>query len=320
MHLECFNFDMVLTISQHHTELRVVTSIIRMIAKFFLRLFATGTAFYVSVSSQNSKECSPGPFLPPSGMKCESCLPGTYQPNSCAKGCIPRPDGFVNPLGGSVSWKTCGKWEAPNADRTTCYCKPGYGYNIERTSCKPCKPGSSGFIVGCWECDSGTYQPDKSVTSCLKCPQGTKSGIGASDCLTCANGESVIGKSVENVNLEHILKRVLLRVINVFQVRTSRPKIYSWTAFHAHLDLILDMGTQPVPYAQRGRRWWETPSVSLVKRDNTTTCVNKNALNAPKIISLQIVTSFRHASNADLVHSRLMAQVLAKNASMGQHY
>lgn len=170
-----------------------------MSSKFFTVAFILGTVFYISTSAQNAEDCGPGYFLPSSGLECEKCPAGTYQPESGATDCIPCPEGYINSNSGAISCEACGEQETSDASRTACQCVHGYGYNYKSESCKICKPGyrfmENGRWTHCSKCTAGTYQPEKGATTCLECPSGTKSGVGASQCLRCAEGETVIGKA-----------------------------------------------------------------------------------------------------------------------------
>lgn len=153
---------------------------------------------FIIVSAQDTNECTPGNYLTPSGKKCASCPPGTFQPDSGATGCIPCPKGFVAPKKGAASCTPCENVEASNRDRTACYCVRGYEFNYYRGKCKMCPPGTYNvhdpYYSYCETCPPGFYQPNKGATECLQCPAGSTSGYNAKECVNCPDGQVLIKK------------------------------------------------------------------------------------------------------------------------------
>ncbi|GMH76471.1 hypothetical protein TrST_g1986 [Triparma strigata] len=136
-------------------------------------------------SDEDCRECNPGYYSnDPEGVAfCTECETGKVSPSGASE-CSFCPAGY-----------DC-------TGTSTIMCEPGQYSNSNTVGCQPCPKGSA-CPGGTDErpCDSGTYSPEASQTSCLPCPPGKYQNVDGQDaCVECPVGSFCPSKTVSPID------------------------------------------------------------------------------------------------------------------------
>lgn len=145
------------------------------------------------------KRCSPNSVADRTRTTCV-CNPG-FLFNVSTLACSPCPDGtFREGLNSAfeTSCRTCAPNSVPDETRSTCFCNPGFFYQIQTGGCAPCPPGTRRdginrrFSRSCTPCGGFEFQPQAASTSCMPCGENGFSNRDRLSCFFCKAGETLI--------------------------------------------------------------------------------------------------------------------------------
>lgn len=153
-----------------------------------------------SIAESNTGQCqtcAPGSFQPQPGQKecqqcpsgffqalegaeiCEACAEGKYQTQLGMQRCLTCPQGFRQPSTGQFECITCPVGKYDNLLASECIaCSPGKYQDVSSAlNCKVCAAGMFSSVEGrttpCDSCVAGTYQPQTGQATCMSCAIGT---------------------------------------------------------------------------------------------------------------------------------------------------
>lgn len=107
------------------------------------------------------------------GLACDTCPPGTYQPGVGQTQCLRCPAGEFSPWGASSCWR----------------CPPAQALIVSAfLECGTCPPGRYHSKTYCEQCPTNTFKAVHGIQQCTPCEPGTTSDPGATRCESCPPG------------------------------------------------------------------------------------------------------------------------------------
>lgn len=166
---------------------------------------------YSAAGASKCEECSAGTYALEGATSCTSCKAGTYSSTPKASSettCIKCPAGKYSSKDGASSCDDCpaGKYSTNTGATSSAGCidcpagkfsSGGMGY------CYDCPVGKYSTSTGatssntCMDCGVNTYNSLTGQTTCLTCPTGTVSGIGASICSAVEAGKYINASGIK---------------------------------------------------------------------------------------------------------------------------
>eukprot|EP00456_Euglypha_rotunda_P087185 TRINITY_DN8866_c0_g1_i3.p1 TRINITY_DN8866_c0_g1~~TRINITY_DN8866_c0_g1_i3.p1 ORF type:complete len:558 (+),score=16.34 TRINITY_DN8866_c0_g1_i3:145-1818(+) len=146
-----------------------------------------------STQNQRCVSCAAGSYSP-SGVACALCPLGRYSHSSGSALCTLCSAGYYSPAQGQA---TCTRCQSNMISRQEgsimCeYCTQSQVPNDAQTNCVATNCGAGSYApltsVGCQLCPPGTHQNRSGESSCVSCPTGKFSSLGAISCTNCAKG------------------------------------------------------------------------------------------------------------------------------------
>ena len=144
-----------------------------------------------SIVETACKDCQPGKNTGAARQSiCQECVVGRYQNEYSATSCKVCPTGYYQDIGSGDSCKTCDPLHKSLSDKSGCFYSG-------------CDLGQSRNGDTCTACQSGKYQDQFDQPSCIDCPSGTTSGVGAPKCFSnCGSSNWVqLGNDVYGENI-----------------------------------------------------------------------------------------------------------------------